>query len=79
MLDMVLPQDVYRLALPISREEREQEVQEQEQQQQEEQGVMATMTNLALSPLHFIVFLIENWVEGTLKQSLYHAFVKRFA
>ena len=75
MLDMVLPEDAYRLAALVTREELEEQEEREEREEQEEGGVMAVVANLALSPLNLIVFIIENWVEGSLKRRIYEKFV----
>lgn len=76
MVDMVLPEDVYRLGCLRSKEDLEEEWKREEEKEKVEQtvGVVAMVSKLALSPLNLLVFLIENWVDGTLKKTFQETF-----
>ena len=37
-------------------------------------GAVAMVSKLALSPLNLLVFIIENWVDGTLRKTFQETF-----
>jgi len=77
MVDMVLPEDVYRLGSLQSKEELDEEMKREEEEEelaQQSSGVVALVGKVAIFPLNLLVFLIENWVDGTLGQTLKETF-----
>jgi len=78
MVDMILPEDVYRLGSLRSKEELDEEMKREEEEEEElarqSSGIVALVGKVAISPLNLLVFLIENWVDGTLGQTLKETF-----
>merc|ERR1712062_479391 len=77
MIDMVLPEDIYRLGSLQSKEELDEEMKREEEEEElahQSSGVVALVGKVAPFPLNLLVFLIENWVDGTLGQTLKKTF-----
>ena len=68
LLDVILPEDIYRMSYPYPGEE----VEEEEEEQQT--GIIATVSRFVFSPIDWLVYLIDIWVEGTGKKTLYDKF-----
>ena len=67
LLDMILPEDIYRMSYPYPGEE----VEEEEEQQT---GIIVTVSRFVFSPIDWLVYLIDIWVEGRGKKTLYDKF-----
>ena len=65
LLDAVLPENIYRVTYPYHGKELEEE---------EQAGIIGTVSKITSSPIDLLVYLIDIWVEGTVKKSLYEKF-----
>ena len=70
LLDIVLPEDIYSLytSAPLTEEIVD------EEQPAEEAGIMTTVSNVIFSPINLLVYLIDLWVDGKIKKTLYEKF-----
>ena len=69
-IDVALPEDIYRLTYPSHGEE----LDEKEEKEEEQTGIIGTVSRIISSPIDLLVYLIDIWVEGTVKKSLYEKF-----
>ena len=70
MLDVILPEDVYRLnySYPDDQEE------EEEEEEREEAGVVTTVSRLLASPYKLFVYYLELWIDGLVKRTSYETY-----
>ena len=66
LLGVILPEDIYRMSYPYPGEEEEEE--------EQQTGIIATVSRFVFSPIDWLVYLIDIWVEGTGKKTLYDKF-----
>ena len=71
MLDVILPDDIYRMTYSYNEDELEEDDNEEKE---EKTGVLATISKVFSSPIDWIVYLIEIWVDRHEKKSLYQPF-----
>ena len=67
LLDMILPEDIYRMTYSYPEEEKEEE-------ENEPTGLIGTVSRIVFSPIDFLVYLIDIWVEGSVKKTFYEKF-----
>ena len=64
LLDVILPEDIYRMSYPYPGEEVE----------EQQTGIIATVSRFVFSPIDWLVYLIDIWVEGRGKKTFYDKF-----
>ena len=64
LLDVILPEDIYRMSYPYPGEEVE----------EQQTGIIATVSRFVFSPIDWLVYLIDIWVEGRGKKRFYDKF-----
>ena len=69
LLDVILPEDIYRMSYTYPGEDVEEEEEEEQQT-----GIIGTVSRFVFSPIDFLVYLIDIWVEGRVKKTLYDKF-----
>ena len=67
LLDVILPEDIYRMSYPYPEEVEEEE-------EEEQTGIIATVSRFVFSPIDWLVYLIDIWVEGRGKKRFYDKF-----
>ena len=68
LLGVILPEDIYRMSYPYPGEV------EEEEEEEQQTGIIATVSRFVFSPIDWLVYLIDIWVEGRGKKTLYDKF-----
>ena len=68
LLGVILPEDIYRMSYPYPGEE------EEEEEEEQQTGIIATVSRFVFSPIDWLVYLIDIWVEGREKKTFYKKF-----
>ena len=70
MLDVILPEDMYRLNYSYADEDEE----EEEEETEEDAGVVYTVSRLLASPYKLFVYYLEVWIDGLVKRTSYEKY-----
>ena len=71
MLDVILPEDIYRLNYSYADH---QDSEEEEEEDGEEAGVVSTVSRLLASPYQLFVYYLELWIDGLVKRTSYEKY-----
>ena len=71
MLDVILPEDMYRLNYSYADD---QDSAEEEEEDREEAGVVTTVSRLLASPYKLFVYYLELWIDGLVKRTSYEKY-----
>ena len=71
MLDVILPEDMYRLNYSYPDD---QDSGEEEEENGEDGGVVTTVSRLLASPYKLFVYYLEVWIDGLVKRSSYEKY-----
>ena len=83
LLDVIVPEDIYRMSNPYHGEEEgveeeeevgEEEVEGEEVEGEQQTGIIGTVSRFLFSPIDWMVYLIDIWVEGRGKKIFYDKF-----
>ena len=71
LLDVVLPEDIYRLNYSYADQDQEEE---EEEEDQADEGVVSTVSRLLASPYKLFVYYLEIWIDGLVKRTSYEKY-----
>ena len=72
MLDVILPEDMYRLN--YSYPDHQDSEDEEEEEDREEAGVVSTVSRLLASPYKLFVYYLELWIDGLVRRTSYEKY-----
>ena len=72
LLDVILPEDIYRLNYSYADHDDEDE--EAEEDDQADVGVVSTVSRLMASPYKLFVYYLELWIDGLIKRTSYEKY-----
>ena len=71
LLDVILPEDIYRLNYSYADHDDEEE---EEEDDQADVGVVSTVSRLMASPYKLFVYYLELWIDGLIKRTSYEKY-----
>lgn len=71
LLDVILPEDIYRLNYSYADHDEEEE---EEAHDQADVGVVSTVSRLLASPYKLFVYYLELWIDGLIKRTSYEKY-----
>ena len=71
LLDVILPEDIYRLNYSYADHDDEEE---EEEEDQADVGVVSTVSRLMASPYKLFVYYLELWIDGLIKRTSYEKY-----
>ena len=71
LLDVILPEDIYRLNYSYAHHDDEEE---EEEDDQADVGVVSTVSRLMASPYKLFVYYLELWIDGLIKRTSYEKY-----
>ena len=72
LLDVILPEDIYRLNYTFSDQQEEDE--EDGGEDEANVGVVTTVSRLLASPYKLFVYYLEIWIDGLIKRTSYEKY-----
>ena len=71
LLDVILPEDIYRLNYSYADHDDEEE---EEEDDQADVGVVSTVSRLMASPYKLFLYYLELWIDGLIKRTSYEKY-----
>ena len=71
MLDVILPEDMYRLNYSYTEN---QDSEDEEEEDGEDAGVVSTVSRLLASPYKLFVYYLEVWIDGLVRRTSYEKY-----